>query len=251
MDLTNYQSILSSRSKNWQILERKLQQFKFTTPSFLSAINYLENLSQKHELPIYYFGGFLRDIYLGLEPRDIDIIFNKTSRYQFEDLVADKVMKRNRFGGYKLNIAGITVDAWIIQDTNYFGPWSSPSQDYPLDREAILPTIFNMPKTTFFNVESIVLEVYRTNDLDYNFEDSSCSLGFEHNFFNSCDKKVIEIQDYALFNQKPVTPFPQLQIIRTYNLQQKLSWRIGEKLKQFLKEHYFSGIGAELSNLYN
>lgn len=171
------------------------------------CINYLENLSKEEEMQIFYVGGFLRDLWLGRDARDVDIVFNIINKYRFEQMMEKNVVKRNRFGGLKLDIEGMSVDAWPVEDTHSF-----------LTREFLPSSINIFPATTFFTAESIVLEAYAPQGKRW---------GWEKDFFDACAKKELEIQN-------SVTPFPTMQLARTYNLTRKLGWKVGRKLTEFI-----------------
>jgi|SRR3989344_5791873 len=203
--------------------EKLIREAKKKDDKFSRCINYLEMLSAQNQIQLFYVGGFLRDLWLGLKPRDIDIIFNSLSQRSFEFAVNNKIVRRNRFDGLKLNIYGVNVDAWPIEKT-----WT-------FENNYVLPKSINrFPETTFLTVESLALEVYAPFD---------SRQGFEKGFFKACKEKVLELQ-------RPENPFPNLQLIRTYSLQKKLEWKVGLNLREFIKRQLETVNPNELATLY-
>lgn len=215
---------MSSRLEKFESLIEKVKQ---EDSSLGRCINYLENLSSKNLVQLFYFGGFLRDLWLGKVPRDIDIVFSSIPEEYFSYLVENHFVRKNRFGGLKLKIEDTEVDAWIIEKTEGFvrsGYHGGPHR---------------LPETTFFNVEGIVLEVWAP--------EKYARWGWEQGFFKACEDKIIEIQSTQ--GAYP-TPYPLLQLARTHNLHEKLGWKIGHRLKQFTKNNLNKTSPSELAEIY-
>lgn len=144
------------------------------------VIYYLEERNKKiknifYELKGYgdliLFGGAIRDYILKKAPRDYDFVIN--TELNIENVFRDLSYKINRFGGYKLFIDDLVLDIWKLSDTWAFkNGFFSPKPE-------------NLPKTVFFNIESIAyntstqgiyeykfLEALRTNTLDIVFREN-------------------------------------------------------------------------------
>ncbi len=202
------------------LLEAKTQESKLG-----NCVRYLEHTSQQEELQMFYVGGFLRDLWLAREDtRDIDIMFNVLTKNRFERALKDKIVRRNRFGGLKLDIEGMLVDAWPVEETYSFA-----------QREILPAAVSVFPSTTFFTVESIVLEVYAPDERRW---------GWENGFFAACENKELEVQNYQ-------NPFPHLQLVRAHTLHEKLTWSIGQKLAHFIKAHLPKYTAEELAHTYH
>jgi len=167
----------------------------------------MEEICQSQQVQLFYFGGLLRDLWLGFEPRDVDIVSHH-SMDALNDAFSGHPLSYNRFGGMKLFIEGINVDLWKVEDTHYF-----KENDFPL------PCIHLLPNTVFFNLESIVYEVHGGDGY---------RLGWENGFFEGCENKTID-------SISQVNPFPELQLARTYHLHEKLNWNLGENLKKYIQ----------------
>ncbi len=167
----------------------------------------LEDISESQQVQLFYFGGLLRDLWLDLIPRDVDIV-SLHSLDSIKNAFADYPISYNRFGGMKLSIEGMNVDIWKVEDTHYF-----KENDFPLR------CIHLLPDTVFFNLESIVYEVNASEGY---------RLGWENGFFDGCENKTID-------SIRMVNPFPELQLARTYHLHEKLNWNLGENLKRFIR----------------
>lgn len=219
-EIENEINNLSPRAARFEYLLKKLKQEK---NSLSKCIRFLEDMSRQNYLQLFYFGGFLRDLWLEFTPRDIDIVFNKVDEKQFEYLTEEYFISKNRFGGLKLEIEGVNVDAWPIQYTWTFA------------KEKILPKSINhLPETTFFSIDSIVLEVYAPNERRW---------GWEQGFFEACETKTLEIQQHE-------NPFPALQLVRAYELSNHLGFKAGENLKEYIKSNLDKTNPSELSNTY-
>lgn len=85
------------------------------------TLRFINGLSEFGDL--LFFGGSIRDYYLYNEykkmPRDFDIAVKlhcKTEK-TFESFVEKYNYKKNRFGGYKVNIENIEFDLWNLENT--------------------------------------------------------------------------------------------------------------------------------------
>jgi len=196
---------------------------------------------------LYYVGGFLRDLWLGLEPRDIDVMFHENCTKLIERTFACYSPQKNRFGGMKLNIQGVPMDMWAVERTLYFQAWQSPTDPVPEDRTPLIPCLPNFPKTTFFTVESAVFEVFREQD---SLVEGAVRLGWEHGFFDACERKVLDIQVLAMRDRGGNVLCPEFQVVRTYGLQKRLGWILGDNLKRFLQEQLPKTSPCQLAEIY-
>src|SRR5687767_661739 len=61
-------------------------------------------------------GGLVRDAVLGRRPRDLDIVV-ECSEGALQQLMGLYPHRRNSFGGYKVEIAGLELDVWTVKST--------------------------------------------------------------------------------------------------------------------------------------
>lgn len=81
---------------------------------------FIEGLSNYGEL--VFFGGSIRDLYLEKpiinNPRDYDIVINNHGKTDdLEKYIEMFEYRKNRFGGYKININNTEFDIWRIDNT--------------------------------------------------------------------------------------------------------------------------------------
>ena len=90
----------------------KFRDTKLHFPEFDSFVSHLTENNTA-----YVVGGYLRDIQLEKNSRDIDLIID-TDEAGLDRMVFEwksRSCKKNRMGGYKIRIEGLTVDFWSIR----------------------------------------------------------------------------------------------------------------------------------------
>ncbi|MBU1051060.1 MAG: hypothetical protein KJ718_00705 [Nanoarchaeota archaeon] len=219
-------AIIARDEQRKQILaqfETALDKLKNKQDPLAHCVSRLENISRDAEIQMFYFGGFPRDLWLGQEPRDVDIVCNDIHEERFKEATRANFIRQNRFGGMKLDFQGIEVDAWAIANTQPF-----------IDEGNLLTCPHLLPEITFLPVESIVLEVYAPN---------AERLYWEKGFFKACEEKVLELQN-------PRNTSPDLHLVRLAHLQKKLGWRIGDSLRRFVQYRLPRTTPARLAELH-
>lgn len=127
---------------------------------------FINELNENHIT--YLFSGILRNYFLNIyeKPRDLDIIISKKKTFSNLISILDKYgkYKLNAFGGFKININGLSVDIWHIEDT-----WAIKNNFVKTDNESIEESVL---KSTFFNFSSILYN-FKEEKFIYNqiFED--------------------------------------------------------------------------------
>lgn len=99
----------------------------------------------------YMFGGTIREILLKRQNpdiRDLDIVIDDAGFCAFKHKFERYTIGTNRFGGLRLKLNSIPVDAWALSSTWAF-------------RCGHIPGAFRhrLPETTFLNLDSIVFEI--------------------------------------------------------------------------------------------
>jgi hypothetical protein len=101
--------------------------------------------------PVAVFGGLLRDLWTNLPTHfasDIDLVIDTKDLAGLGVVLRELGGKRNRYGGFRLNVGKWPVDIWGLHDTWAF-------------REGIVQggTFSDLTRTTFFNWDAIVLDL--------------------------------------------------------------------------------------------
>lgn len=173
------------------------------------ARNLLWDFEENSELIL--FGGTIRDYFdnqfINL-PRDIDIVLkDKNSIWIEKELNKFGInYKRNKFGGFKAFIDEFTFDFWALKDT-----WA-------FKEHKIECSVKNLPETVFLNIDGLVYNL-TTQDLMKEFYD------------NGMKTRCIDI----VFSDNP---FPELNIMRAYNLKDKYTMEFSSKLQNYIQEWF-------------
>jgi hypothetical protein len=162
------------------------------------------------------FGGTLRDIAIAgpYSPvRDIDIVVSSVDAEEIGREMREWVVRRNQFGGLRLNVDGTLFDMWSLQDTWAFRHWGLP------DGTGLFTTFEQLPLTTFLTVESIVI-LLRPEPL-------AGRTVYEHGFFESLNTRVVELN-------RAENPYPALCIARALITANRLGFGLGTRLIKYL-----------------
>lgn len=110
------------------------------------SLNFINDLMVTGDL--LFFGGSIRDICLFPDnppsPRDFDIAIKFKDFNKFEEIVKKYDFRKNRFGGYKFNIANIEFDVWNLENT-----WAFENTNLQASEE-------NLAKSVYLNIDGIV-----------------------------------------------------------------------------------------------
>lgn len=110
---------------------------------------------------VYIFSGVIRNFLLGFtENRDVDVVIvNIKGLSLSKDLLDGCEIKRNSFGGFKIIIDNLTIDAWGIEST-----WGLLLKNMRLTPNSLI-------KTAFFNFSAIA---YDYNKKRFYYGDEVC-----------------------------------------------------------------------------
>ncbi|GAA0104065.1 hypothetical protein UT300013_06870 [Paraclostridium sordellii] len=168
-------------------------------------------------------GGALRDIILkNNNPRDLDFIINT-------DINLDTLFKnefeyiKNRFGGYKLNIASIEIDIWRMDDH-----WAFKENVIKKDQN-------NLKHTTFLNFDAIFYM------LESKYIDSE--------MFNSCIIKNcldITLDDEFVY----LNPSREINVLRMLNIIDEWELKLSDKSYKYIKNWVYSNYNDAADLLY-
>ena len=156
-------------------MAKKLSDIEFTVKNsqeqFLTYLH--ENLNTEaydslcnlgNRCNVYIFSGVIRNFFLESteEIRDLDLVVD-CDRY-INKVFHKYNIRRNSFGGYKIEINGLNVDLWCIKDT-----WM-----YKHQQVLEFDTLFRgIPSTAFFNFSSILFDfkyktfIYKKEFIDF------------------------------------------------------------------------------------
>lgn len=159
------------------------------------------------------FGGVVRDIVVKtpwVETRDIDIVVADVTVDELRDAFVDVLVRQTRFGGLTLNIQGWLFDVWPLANT-----WGC--QFFPLFSNSFSI----LPKTTFFSVEAIAVELPSTSGVP--------RMIYQDQFLRSIKARSIMLN-------LPENPFPELCIVRAFALARKLDFSLDVVLVRHLAD---------------
>lgn len=164
-----------------------------------------------------FFGGTLRSLLVSYlartpyaRPRDIDIVVGIQSVDAIYERFASCVHRKTRFGGLQIHRAEWQFDLWPLNKTWAFVEDSTP-----------LPSFEDLPKTTFFNLEAIAVELWP-------------SRGKPREIYSGDDQFFAGLLDRVIEVNRSANPFPELCVVRSFVLAHSLSFRIGPRLAAYI-----------------
>ncbi len=177
---------------------------------------------RKRELLCFVFGGALRDLALGREPRDLDLVADEMMWPEVKKLMEPYIERENRFGGLKLQVPKVgEVDIWPVSSTYGFS-----------SGQVGIKSPLRMPMTVNFNIEAAILECTEVN---------GGRLGSENRFFEGLKNRTID------FIVPPVIPDPKLTAARAGVMAEKLDFSLSRRLagwcRDVVAEHGWDAIG--------
>ena len=217
-----------------RLLRRRLTWFLSESESALAGIPFRARVIRRqvgelvHSLNIsgctaYLFGGVLRDLLMkpSVQPRDIDIVADCSSNDQLVSVFVGRPIQRTRFGGLRIQ-GEIPFDIWAMPET-----WAFKQGLFP-------PSVENLPRTTFLNVEAIVAEIAPSPGQKRNI--------FSHGFFDGFLNEIVEMNC-------EINPFPALCIVRSLITVSQLNFSVGPRLAHFLAENTTRFSASELEDV--
>lgn len=164
----------------------------------------MKTLEQKGDVIV--IGGVIRDIIINkCEPRDIDLIVDTE---ELDEIMRNfEFVSKNRFGGYKLNINGLEIDVWSIDNHWAF-------------KEKILKKSFeNIEYSTFLNFDSAFYSVTR---------DIGCADVFNESMSNSYLDITLE-DEYIYKNPSVAT-----NIIKMFSIKEQWGLNFSDKVDDYI-----------------
>jgi hypothetical protein len=197
-----------------KLLRKRLNEFLRVRSEWkVPLIEALARLSEQ-PWPAVIFGGVLRDLtILGPSevPRDVDIVVANARPEHLEEVFADLVHSKNRFGGLRLRTKGWLIDMWTLDST-----WALR------DRSDEFLTFDRLVQTTFLNVEGIAAEISPKPTQKRKLYSSS--------FFEAATDKILDI------SFEP-NPHPSLCVVRSIMTAIRLNWVLSRRLSNYILHH--------------
>jgi hypothetical protein len=160
----------------------------------------------------FLFGGLLRDVLIlgpGQGPRDVDVVIGNGSSEELEEALHPYIKRRNRFGGFHLELSKWHFDVWPLQETWAF-----------VQNKGLVASPQNLPKTTFLNVEAIAVSLG---------DDGEVGEIFESGFFDAVRTRTLDIN-------LEDNPYPALAAVRALATAEKLRYSLSPRLGQYILE---------------
>jgi hypothetical protein len=140
--------------------------------------------------------------------RDVDVVIDDADFARFHWQLKPFVVRRNRFGGLRLMIAGVPIDAWSLSQTWAF------RQGY------VVPQSFQcLASTPFLNIDSIVADI--------SFFYTKTPQIYAKRFIEAFERKTLAIELRA-------NPFPWLAAVKTLRAMYKYNLALSRPLAVYL-----------------
>lgn len=179
----------------------------------VTALREIREDARKNQWEAFLFGGVPRTFWISgpsARVRDFDLVFRDDAFVELSEVYSKRILRTNRFGGIKMEINGIDIDAWPLSSTWAF-------------RQGLVtqPSFENLPRTTFLNIDSIAVELAPTRGKPRRL--------FEFGFFRALRNQMLEICLKA-------NPFPELCAIRSLRLSATLGFGFSTDLARYVLE---------------
>jgi len=195
------------------------------------VVDVLRSLQQAN-MDAVFFGGTLRSLLVSRvqhkkqgRPRDVDIVISGKSVDFIRSFIEDKIERETRFGGLKFKEREWHFDLWPLERT-----WAFVNDNEPKRAFA------DLPKTTFFNMEAIAVEVWPKPGK------ARKIYAGDNQFFEGLAHRILEIN-------REDNPFPALCVVRALVMASALDFYIGAKLATYIANHGESMSDTELQEV--
>lgn len=168
--------------------------------SFPLTAKLLSRLSSEGD--VLLFGGAVRDIADGVQPRDYDIVVNLREKSPIEEFLNGIEYRKNRFGGCSFTLEKHKFDLWSLESTWAF-------------RENLLKaSIDNLVNTVFFNIDSVAVNISNNN-------------AYADKYLDAMEKKRLDIV-------LPDNPYPALCVLRAFVFKKKKQLEFSNVVKEYI-----------------
>ncbi len=169
--------------------------------------HFLDEISQKTD--IYVFSGVIRDYFLKRpNVRDLDLVLEKEIDWTpFVEHLRSVPIRKNSFGGYKIKLKGLNIDAWYINRT-----WGIQKEKLEVSPKSLI-------NTAFFNFSAIVYSIKKRK------------FYYDNNFVNFYYNHIIDL----VYEKNPNIG---LCIVNSLYYKERLGFRLSPILKQWIANQY-------------
>ena len=159
----------------------------------------------------FAFGGTPRSVYDNgnrYSPRDVDLVFDDEHFPYFESAFERYILRRNSYGGLRLQIKNLAVDAWPLSATWAF-------------REGYVenPSFEKLPSTSFLNIDGIIVEVIPAKGRQRRV--------FECGFFSGWTAQTLDINLIK-------NPHPAICVARTLHISKSFGFQLSSRLAVYM-----------------
>lgn len=157
---------------------------------------------------VILIGGAIRDVCHCYLPRDFDFIV-KTKQEHLDIFLSNYPAKKNRFGGYKVNLDSVEIDIWTMESH-----WPFKEGFFECKED-------NISKSVFFNLDALV---YNLSTGHYNVE----------HYNEAIEKNELSI----MYSEEDMflNPQPEQNIVKAILLNEKCKINISDSTKVFIEE---------------
>lgn len=190
-------------------LRRQLRTFLAGRGPHRAVVSTLYEWKKKDWRP-FLFGGLLRDILIlgrKRQLRDVDVVIENGSSEELAEALHPYIKRRNRFGGFQLELSSWHFDVWPLHKTWAF-----------VQNKGLIASPQNLPRTTFLNVEAIAVSIG---------ENGEVGDLFEAGFFDAVRTKMLDIN-------LEDNPYPALAAVRAIATAEKLRYSLSPRLCQYI-----------------
>jgi len=179
-------------------------------PGVLSVLHTLQTMRMRG-WTAFVFGGIPRGVFddgRRYRPRDLDLVFDDEHFGYFESAFEHCLERRNSYGGLRLRINDMAVDAWPLSATWAF-------------REGLVknPSFEKLPSTTFLNIDGVIVEAVAPR-----FKKRRV---YEAGFFAGWNERTLDI------NLRE-NPHPGICVARTFHISKRYGFKVSHRLSMYL-----------------
>lgn len=206
-----------------ETIQANLLAFLNAEPAAFSAVAFtkVRDLLLEKVGPFVLYGGAARDISLHgpkASPRDFDLVVKAESTKRLRYELRHYEPYRNAFDGFNFSLFGVPFDVWRLEDTWAFKKLAVPA-----------PTMTDLLRTSFFNIENILIEFPSHTIHDGGFIEGFATKTLELNLYDN--------------------PFPGLALVRTAAFSKRFGLTIGPRLSSWIANHRSTVDGPRLMDV--